>query len=274
MGEKIKIGEIKRALEHNRRLSKKDEEGYEKEEKEWQQNGVYDSSLERFGDSFTITLPESLKEEERRDERGFLKNPKIFQRYIEQTLSREKKQDLTAVEFGGSGSQLFRGFTKDFFRKTAAVCLKDIRNQNQKNDDVKNNHSVIEGDIMDVQDNQLLTEVAQKLGTKKSDLIISRMFGLLKFIDRHPAILDRIIRKWYDMLNENGLMFVQFEPYGLLPEHLKTREYIVKKWSDVIKEKFLEIDIQIQIDEKMGVLRLHKKFGAPKELPSAAQLFK
>ena len=270
MKERINIREIKKAIEHNKKLARKDEGGYETKEKEWKERGVYDSPLEEFGDQFAIVLPEILKEEKKRDEFGFLKNPKIFQIYIEQTLSKEKKQDLTAVEFGGPGSNLFRGFTKNFFRKTVGVCLKDIRSQSEQKDDEENNHTIVEGDILDLQDNKLLMEVTKKLGAIKIDLIISRLYGPLSSIYRHPAILDRIIRNWYSILNENGLMFIQFEPWRTIDPNKTVTEIKVEKWETAIKEKYPEIDIQVDY----GLLRMHKVIGAPEKLLPATQLFK
>ena len=267
MGEGIQFAEIKKALKHNRKLSRKDEGGYEKDENDWKLHGVYDTSIIDFSDSLSISLPENFEKE--RDIEGYLKNPEIFQIYIEQTLSKEQKHDLTAIEFGGPGSELFRGFSKDFFKKTVGVCLKDIRDPNEKNNDIKNNHSVVEGDILDIQDDKLLNEVTEKLDTEKTDLIISRMIGPLKEIDKHPAILDRIIRNWYNMLNENGLMFIQFQGYVPLNKDKLERD-LMEKWSTIIKEKFPKINIQID----GGVMRLHKKVGAPEELPRASELFR
>lgn len=263
MGEGIDIGKIKKAIKGNKNLAIAESVemgGYGCLESRW---GTYDSSLRNFGETFSLSLPKDCE--------ANLTGERL-KKYIEETLSQVEKHDLTAVEFGGPGSQLFKGFTKNFFAKTVGVCLKDIRNQDWQEDDIKNNHSVIIGDILDVQNNQLFNKIAQILGTNKTDLIISRMDGPLEYIKKHPAILDRIIRNWYKLLNENGLMFIQFErPIDtfLVGGSIKTQ---VAEWSNTIKKRFPEIDIQISgIGD--GILRLHKIVGAPEKLPSVAELF-
>ena len=144
--------------------------------------------------------------------------------------------------------------------KTFNYIPKDI-----KFNDARNNHSVITGNILDLQSDQLFNKITQTLGIEKVDLIISRMDGPLSFFDKNGAILDRIIRNWYNFLNKNGLMFIQFE---------RTLEsdtrFLVEKWSGVIKKRFPKVDIQTG----NYVLRLHKGTDAPEELPPATQLFR
>src|SRR3989339_432886 len=152
------------------------------------------------------------------------------------------------------------------FEITLGACLPDIRNQRKQKEDKRNNHSVIVGDITEITKDKTLTKVTQTLGTNKTDLIISRMEGPIILIDKNPAILDRIIRNWYDLLNKNGLMFIQFELPKYQPRYT---EPLIKKWANAIKEKFPEVDIQVN----KGVLRLHKRVGAPEKLPPATQLF-
>ncbi|KKP88434.1 hypothetical protein A2456_02365 [Candidatus Nomurabacteria bacterium RIFOXYC2_FULL_36_19] len=249
-----KIGEIKKAVEKNTKLATEDGGRYIYKENEW---GAYDSPLV----SFEITLGAVLPDEE-----GNTQKSEVFRKYIEKTLSNKGKRDLTAIEFGGPGSELFKGFTPNFFAKTVGVCLADIRNQRKQKEDKRNNHSVIVGDITEITKDKTLTKVTQTLGTNKTDLIISRMEGPIILIDKNPAILDRIIRNWYDLLNKNGLMFIQFELPKYQPRYT---EPLIKKWANAIKEKFPEVDIQVN----KGVLRLHKRVGAPEKLPPATQLF-
>jgi len=244
----------------------KNNDGYGRGEKEWL---FYDSSLESFGITFASSLPIKNKEiKEKEYPAG-----EVFIKYIEDTLSQGKEKSLTAVEFGGPGSNLFSDFTRGFFRQTIGVCLKDIRNKNQEERDTKNNHFVVEGDILDVRSDKMLSEIIKKFGANKTDLIISRMIAPLHHIDMNPAILDRIIRNWYNILNENGLMFIQFttnvRQHWNLISNTQT-EILIEKWSMAIRERFPEIDVQTA---NMGIMRLHKKTGAPKNLPPATQLF-
>ncbi len=146
--------------------------------------------------------------------------------------------------------------------------IEEILSNEIKGYDKEHGHFVIEGDVLNPEKNSsTLASVIKKLGRPRTDLIISRMEGALRNIDKHPAILDRIIRNWYRILNENGLMFIQHH-YGLFVKV----QYInqLKRWSEFLKHKVPQIDIQLTAE----ALRLHKKAGAPAELPSAAQLFK
>ncbi|MFZ1019893.1 MAG: hypothetical protein WAN61_02800 [Minisyncoccia bacterium] len=258
MLEGIRPKEIKRALKENNRLAREIVGGYNREENEWD---VYDSSIDDFGRTFLPGYNFSP------DARESGSNFKIF---IEKTLINNiEKHDLTAIEFGGPGSKLFSGFTFDFFKKTVGVCLKDIRSEAKKENDRKINHFVMTGDIMEVQNKWLLEQVMKKLDTDKTDLIISKMNGPLKHIDRNGAILDRLIRNWYDILNENGLMFIQFT-YGTETENIEMKiQNKIEKWVEAIKERFPEVEIQVNT----GTIRLHKKFGAPEHLPPATILF-
>ncbi|MDP2788958.1 MAG: hypothetical protein Q8O46_02815 [bacterium] len=140
-----------------------------------------------------------------------------------------------------------------------------MRPKDIKKLDTTNNHFVITGDILDAKrSSETLIRVAQTLGIEKTDLILSRMAGALNEIKKNGSVLDRIIRNWYRMLNENGLMFIQYD-YTILDP------LVVERWATTIKERFPK-KIDIQISE--GVLRLHKKQGAPDELPSATELFR
>jgi hypothetical protein len=262
MKENVKIGEIKKALEHNKNLSKESngKHGYPQSEDEW---GVYDSSLDNFSGSFRTCLPNDIEREAGMQDL-------MFRKYIENTLSKGKNDSLTAVEFGGPGSKLFRGFSDDFFHKTVGVCLKDIRNQNTKETDRDNLHSVIEGDILDVQNTEVLEKVKQALSAEKVDLIMSRMIGPLQDIDHNSAILDRLIRNWYEMLNENGLMFIEYRNYNYASQ--TSVDHLIKEWSATLREKFPQVEIQVS--NITDVMRLHKKFGAPQKLPSAPELYK
>lgn len=244
---------ILQAIKKNRTLALDPNRGYGKEESDW---FLYDCPLQEFGETFFSCLPNNGEYSSR-----------ALKEYIEKTLSLRKTDDLTAVEFGGPGSKLFSGFTIDFFKKTLGVCLEDIRNTETRKTDRLENHSVVVGDILDVLDDKVFKNITATLGTNKTDLIISRMMGPLTFISKDPAILDRIIRKWYEMLSENGLMFIQFD---FIHYDFKPIEKMVKTWANLVKEKFPEIDIQIG----NGVMRLNKKTGAPESLPPATQLFK
>lgn len=258
MKEGIKVGEIKKAIQHNKKLAENKGEGYEKAEEDW---GLYNSPISSFGKIFKESLPDKDYDPyalEITSEKGL-----IFKNYIEKTLSSSEERNLTAIEFGGPGSELFKGFTKGFFDKTTGVCLEDIRDEKEKETDKNLNHSVIEGDILDPLNDAIILKVIKEINTDKFDLIISRMEGPLNFIDKNLSILDRIIRNWYKILNKNGLMFVQFDTGN------NTDMNLLRQWTQSLREKFPELDIQLT----SKVMRLHKKAGAPDELPPATKIF-
>lgn len=258
MRERIKIGEIRKAVTRNKEIA--GEDFFAGQEKKWLTHDAPISGIsEKFDTSFGETFLASLPKEYFKDGR----DDKMFKKYIESTL----QKGGTAVEFGGPGSNLFSGFTDNFFKKTVGVCLDDIRSEDQKRLDAQSNHSVIVGDILDPMNDEILHEVIKKLGKSKTDLIISRMMGPLDHMNKNGAILDRIMRNWYSMLKENGLMFIQFNFSRDFFD--QDAENLVEKWATVVREKFPEIDIQLG----KGIFRLHKKIGAPEKLPPATQLF-
>ena len=257
---------LEKALRHNLDLRKErsiegHEEGY----------GFYDLSLGNFGASFDDVFPNdhSRPVEDQ------------FKKYIQNTLleNTEGGKDFTAVEFGGPGSMLFQGFDPNFFRRTIGVCLTDIRTPKQKETDTAHSHSVITGDITEVMLAEVLRKVREELGSTGTDLIICRMIGGQIGIDHHPAILDKIIRSWYEMLNYNGMIFAQFNSY----QNNAVRPDL---WVKFLKERFPSIEITI--NNKTGrenlkndmalysldTIRLHKKEGAPARLPTGTQLFR
>ena len=253
MPEGIKIGKIKKAIKDNAHQSIL----ARNRENTWSQ---YDESISDFGETFIRgwNLLEVGNEEKYGGE---------FRQLIEGTLASSRIQhDLTAVEFGGPGSELFKGFTPNFFKRTLGVCLKDIRDHEKKEIDDGNNHSVILGNIFEVLNTKLSDEVKRSLDVEKVDLIISRLGGPLSSIKKNGAILDRLIRNWYDLLNENGLMFIQFQYVSSEEDNSRIE---IEEWVNTIQKKFPEVEIEV----KKKTMRIYKKTGAPEHLPPATVLF-
>lgn len=107
--------------------------------------------------------------------------------------------------------------------------------------------------------------------------------GPLSSTNKNPAILNAVVKKWYNMLNENGILFAQFEYFKEHnpnmdqkkehegnPEELRNSEIHVTYWADQIRKKSEGL-IDIQLGR--GVLRLHKREGAPDELPNIEDMF-
>jgi len=253
------FGKIRKAIRTNEQTRSLYENGYEESWDEYDNFSI-------FGKYFLGTLPQSYQDIEKEREEEDPKRYLGFIKYIEDTL---EGSDLTAVEFGGPGSYLFSNFSSGFFKETVGVCLEDIRAEHMRKDDEDRNHVLIIGNVLDMarsEKNETLTKVKKELGRNKTNLIISRMGGPVGAIDKHPAIIDRIIRNWYSLLADNGVMFIQFA-------HITetSNKYLegIKEWARAIKERFPEIDIQLE----RQTMRLHKKNGAPEQLPSLPQLF-
>ncbi|OGY90907.1 MAG: hypothetical protein A3H70_01635 [Candidatus Komeilibacteria bacterium RIFCSPLOWO2_02_FULL_48_11] len=240
------------------RSQRKKQEKVRFQEGQW---GDYDSEFWHFAGFFAECLPEEYKH------KGWEEGLKS---YIENTLSREETTDqrekskLTAVEFGGPGSKFFRGFSNGFFEKTIGVCLVDIRGENLKNEDSSLNHYVVAGNILGADTNETLNEVKTMLDTTKVDLIVSRMQGALKGMDMN--LLDDAVRQWYALLNENGVMFIQ---YNWASSSDKREDNVAAKCIEMIKGKYPQLDVQLG----RGVMRLHKKLDDPEQLPENAHFF-
>jgi len=276
MTEKFNFGKLRDNTTYNRNISKMQENF----EDDWD---VYDSSLLGIGNSFFKTLPsEYTKDLDTKGQKNTEKYGEIFKNYIENTLN--KNQERVAIEFGGPGSKFFSGFYKGFFKKTIGVCLNDIRFPEEKENDNKINHSILTGDILDTKNQKLFNDISEKLDNKKIDLIISRMMGPLEEIKMSPILLEHIIRKWFSLLSNNGILFAQFEYFlehdpdiqkkresEINPPEIAESEIYVKKWIEAIQKKYTnEIDIGLG----RGVIRITKKEGAPDELPPMKELFK
>jgi len=196
-----------------------------------------------FADSFQGVLPEGEKS---------------FKNYIETTL-KERKGKAIGVEFGGIGSRLFRGFTPGFFARSIAVSLIDHRGWSF-------NLARLSERDKNIFDLKTYESLKQRLDNEKIDLIIERMGQGLEFVPVEPYTISKILQIWYDLLREEGVMFVQ------TPVVFNN---LLEVWVTKIKEEFKDIiEIEYQKGKKdaetnvpCGAFRLHKLPGAPKELP-------
>ena len=145
-----------------------------------------------------------------------------------------------------------------------------MRKDKIKKNDLAYNHDIMEGNIFKPETYHKLKKV---MGKEKADLIISRMMGPSATIPKHPDVRAWLAKKLYNMLEDNGLMFLQFDFFDqhtpgpvhkffakTHPDPLRDTEKDVIKWAEFIQEKY-QGAIEIQIDR--GILRLHKKPGAP-----------
>lgn len=220
---------------------------------------IYDHPTSSFAGSFEEVTPGSGSRKEDSDEK--------FVHYIRRTLEREGK-DLYAIELGGPASYLFSDFPPEMFKKTVGVVLADDRREQAVRDsDAEANHQVVEGNIFD---RNLYQRISQETGIQKFDLIISRMLKGLRDVPRSIGMFAFVLRRWYSMLNENGLMFIQFREFseGVMDEKVKQIvtdpiEDIIQDWIQKLQRAYPAIEIQMY----KNAMRIHKKEGAPKELP-------
>ena len=261
-----------KAIRHNEKLA---QEGYFRSGKRITEEDWYHDTIEGFGICFYETIPTEERDTGNlksfpKDSPLYIIQSEIFLDNILRTL--EKNERRTAVELGGQGI-LFQAFPKGFLERTAGVCLKDTRTEGERRGEENRGHYVIEDDIMDTVNPNLLEKIKQVLGTEKVDLVVCRMKGPLNYLDRHPAILDRLVRVWYELLPENGLMFAQFvyKRDSFEDERLIK---LVQEWAKLVGAKYPEIRVtvgNVRLDN--AAIRIHKKPGAPEKLPPATQLF-
>ena len=206
-----------------------------------------------FAASFASTLPPQY---------DYASNPFCFSEYIENTLEHEPREKLAAIEFGGPGSRLFAGFTPGFFSHTIGVCLKDNREASWKKWDAPRNHTVLEADMFERKTYQMIQKV---IAEQPVGLIISRMEGAIGWLPDDPAILANLISRWYGLLRENGLLFVQYNS----STHMKAYDYgkrtaMVNRWIRFLQENYSDT---IEVEGETSSFRIHKKKGAPEDLP-------
>ncbi|MFA6386189.1 MAG: hypothetical protein WCW04_00230 [Candidatus Paceibacterota bacterium] len=220
--------------------------------------GNIDSHLEKEGASFSYFFRNILPE-----------GQKDLRSYVESSF-KEKQGKALGVEFGGVGSNLFRGFSKGFFKETFGITLADHREKWKtkidayKNSKHKLDHNVIEGDILS---DNLYDNLEEKLNGRKVDIIIERMFLGIEFMPAEPYKLSSILEKWYVMLNEGGIMFIQ-SPVVF--------NNLLDKWAEMLHDKYID-SIEFQYEkgihdaavenEGYSSFRLRKLKGAPKDLP-------
>ncbi len=181
-----------------------------------------------------------------------------FQRYIEGILDplALKAGKMTAVEFGGPGTKFFSGFEKGFFGQTFGVCLQD--DKSLESAPTEGPHSVIIGNIFD---SALYRKLSAGLEKKGVDFIVSRMEGGLLSVSSNTILWATTVKRWYSMLNVNGLMFVQFEINDT--RYPVQNAFIVKKWIQMVRVKYP----QLKIEENEKSFKIHKTPAAPTELP-------
>lgn len=203
-----------------------------------------------FSDSFREILPRGKK----------------LTRYVEETF-KENEGKMIGVEFGGVGSNFFRDFSPGFFQKSVGVTLVDHRTEKvAKKEEKENkyiNHEILVGDIFD---GKTYENLKKSLNGKKVNFLVSRMARGLELVPENPYIVSKALERWYEILEEGGLMFVQF-PIVF--------NNLVEEWAKKIKREY-ENNLEVKCTfgwrkdhygSASSSFSLRKLPGSPKELP-------
>lgn len=189
--------------------------------------------------------------------------------YIEQVLKAKRGRAL-AIEFGGTGSKLFANFSPRFFARTCGVTLVDHSRPKSNLEKIRANlglsgsreHSVLLGDMFA---DETYNTVRQWSKGAKVDLIIERLLKGLEFVPIEPFILSKVLQRWYEMLDVNGVMLIEVPP---------KLDPLVESWTNLLREKRIYEKLNIEYvtasarqSSFSSVLRLRKLSGAPESLP-------
>lgn len=202
--------------------------------------------------------------------------------YIEQTL-KERAGKAIGIEFGGPGSELFRGFSKGFFEKSLGVTLLDHRYSRAEvlgeeyvedqglsgeemlgaEQDTAIHHTLLQGDILT---DETYERVNEWLHGRKASLIIERMGCGLGFLPEDEFLAGELIARWYELLDEGGIMFIQ------VPVEIN---HVFNVWASTVSVQhpetlMLSFDIgrtNAMPTTEQTVLMLQKLKGAPDHLP-------
>ena len=180
--------------------------------------------------------------------------------YIEKLLE-DKASKARGLELGGVGARMFRGFSPDFFAQTAGVALADERSP-KKQKLTQSNHRVFERNIFD---DVLLNDLKEYFGSGKIDFIIERMAKGLEFVPKDPYLIGKEVQKWYTLLSDGGVMFVQ------VPVSFR---HLLPVWARILRMSNITFEydegIQNASDESFHptpVFFLQKTAESPEELP-------
>lgn len=180
-------------------------EGVRDEVPTWQ---IYDSRVDPQEGAFKDILP-----------KGFLDFVK--------TNYPDRLGDLIGMELGGPGSNLFHTFPKGIFKETVGVTLEDMRSEYKKLQDDERNHSVIIGDVLSRKPDSILDKKSEPTKISfvqiekwvsehgKVDFLVERMVGGIDMV-RDKAIFIALLRRWYSLLSDSGVMFIEMPPFAAM----------------------------------------------------------
>ncbi len=194
-------------------------------------------------------------------------NYNSIQQYVESVLA-HKSGNAICVDFGGIGTGVADGFTKNFLKQSIGVTIADnrirwkISKPFYKYNDGRKKHKVLLGDILKKDTYEELLEIT---GGEKVDIIFERLLNGFLFVGENLTLVNTV-KKWYKLLNEDGIMFIQ------VPQKLT---YLMPAWQELINSEYGDV-LEMQYTQKKysgnnaaitPAFRLFKKIGAPDELP-------
>ncbi len=135
-----------------------------------------------------------------------------LQSYVENTLFPGQAGEHIALEIGGPGRNLFRGFTPGFFLETAGVPLVDKRSNQMKREDVENHHTVLPGDAFSKQ-GKAKKKIRDWLKGRKVGLLIERLGAARNVLPNDPYSLFDEVSFWYSLLEEGGALLAELPSF-------------------------------------------------------------
>ncbi len=219
---------------------------------------MHDSKLSSFAKDFSTLLPP--------DDTGEDVVVRFID-YIGRVLNPEESRQMVAIEFGGPGSRLFGGFPEGFWSKTFGVCLLDHRSIERKIADKRACHTVVIGDMFE---KSTYRKIDDMLGGQNVDCIISRMVGALDSMTDDTLVRAQLMRRWYHLLGEPGLMFVEYRNASrdkFISKNIiqkDVREQVMTEWVDFIQKNYAD---SLEVRLSSNSFSLIKKSGAPEALP-------
>ncbi len=180
--------------------------------------------------------------------------------YVENILQKHKGSAI-GIEFGGLGINLFKSFTPGFFKQSIGVSLSDYRTEDgslagtsYKKYKDNREHNIIIGNLFK---REVYNEIKMLIGDQKVDFIIERMLVGLQNVPRNFLVVMTILQKWYEMLNEEGIMLIEVPIFT---------NRVTDQWVKFLKSKHGKV-LEVAFDPFRGALKIHKLRGAPRQLP-------
>lgn len=216
---------------------------------------VFDSGLRDLFADFNYTLP----------------LPTYTLRDYLKELYKDKKDGIVLVEMGGPAKQLSKDVSEFLTIKksiglTLDIGITEADKRGKLSSNEAKGHKIITGDLFS---SKTKSQLKKELDGEKVDILIERMVGGLSTIPNDENWLYLNLNSWYELLNENGVMFVEIPFFSNYP---KIREDYAEWINQINKTHSKTIEVQNHTSKEeyyksKSFLRLKKLSGAPANLP-------